>query len=877
MRCGFDGSRREPLSFSRSIITLSLFAALAACTSSSSSPKDGDDDDDSFGIPTRPGNPTPAPTEVPDEITADLLDVSLYVEDYAGIDRVADPVRSGVPIPRSLAIRDEASFRVLDPDGGTVNAQFEVTSRWGGEPDDTTKPIKWVLVSFLADVEASGASTYRFQSSSQLGQGSTPERLPMIATDDAAKVVVDTGAAQFTISKSNFNLFDRVVLANGTVLTSSSPSTGVYLQTADGTRFLASAGVTSVAIEEDGPVETIVVARGKHESAGGSSKLDYTVRLRFWKGRSEAGVTYTFTERDLASIRSYTAVDEVGLEVPADVGANPQFRIGAGTSPKAGALTGEAWQRQTGNLSAAMAAAFDPGNADTINYANGGVANGTGGKAPGWIGASGSNGVVTAALRWYWQQYPKKLRVKPGLLGVELWPSEDVDMRVYAASQKTHEVIFGFYPAGTSVEDAGVNTSARLAHPLMARCNPEWYAKSRVWNRIGIANAETYPQENQLLVERFYENLLEREYPTTFVTRAYDSGGKGHAYSMWDFGDGREDTWSNLAYDTPRSLFIHWAMTGERDLLESGFAAALHLRDVDTEHSEKDTRAGIQGARGVAKPWLGRTRYNPVRGPQSHDLGFEGATGYGFEHAKGQSFADHWLLTGDRMSKDVLAHSYAYYDQWLVDAESDYFRTSGSTRTVSHMLLIVLGYVDAFGTQESMDRAHYIVDYLNDWQRRTSPKDPNGWMWTGSDSDTTSSFQNAVTAESLILYETMFPDGVPVRDNLVDAARWSINPANKLLVNGSQGKYFNAWINESYGVYHASVLDPMMGPMLGYAYGATGERQFADIGSEVMLNSFSQDTSSPVIKAFTQQSRLVPAFFYWLQNEDAQQDIAPPN
>lgn len=819
------------------------------------------------------GNPTD-PDDGTDVADPNGLNVALHVEDSAGVDRIGEPVRSGVPIPRAVQMTDASRFMVVDPEGVTVPAQVTVTSRWQGEPDDVSKPIKWLLVDFVADVPAGSRSTYRLRTKAASASSEANPAEAAAVSETANEIVVDTGAARFTISKTRFNLFDRVELADGTALVESDPDRGIYLQTAAGARYLAATGATDVAVEESGPLHVVVVARGKHENAAGESMLDFTVRMHFWQGSAESKVSYTFTERDLGSIRSYVGLDEVGIELPTLLGGETRFAIGGAQEPATGALqAGGAWQRQTGNLSAAMAAMFNPGNADTISFANGGDATGSGGKAPGWIGGSGENGGVTAALRWYWQQYPKKLSVTPGMLAVELWPSEDVDMRVYASSQKTHEVIFGFHEKGASLESAGAAEAIRLDHPLVARCNPSWYARTQVWNRIGVADPDAYESEHKYVAAAFYENLLQEEFPETFGNRRFDSGGRGHEYGMWDFGDGRESSgWSNLAYDTPRSLFLHWAMTGNRDLLDRGTEALLHLRDVDIEHSPKDTRAGITTNRGVTMPWLGRTRYNPTRGPQAHDLGFEGAVGFGFEHHKGQSLADHYFLTGDRLSKEVLAETYHYYEQWLVDAESGYLRQGGGSRTVSHMLNVVLGYYDAYGTAEARDRADYIVQYLNDWQRMTSSNDPQGWMWNGTDDDSTSAFMNAVTAESLVLYEVMFPDGIPVRDNLVDAARWTIDPDNDQLEDGSQGLYFNAWTNNNYGADHATVLDPMMGPMLGYAYGATGEREFADIASEVMLNSFSQDSSTPYVKAFTQQTRLVPPFLYFLQKPEAQEE-----
>ena len=803
--------------------------------------------------------------EVADTAASGVLDVSLYVEEFTGRDR-REPVRSGVPVSRAVNLLATNRLVIVDATGAVVPAQFRVTSRWGGTPDDATKPIKWLLVDFDAQVLASATRIYRLQT--------RPDAIlpaPSLVTENSAsRIVINTGAATFTVSKTSFTLFDRVVLANGLQLVGPTAGAGAFLQQPGGARFFASAGTTEVKVEEDGPVAVVVVARGKHKN-GTAALLDWTIRMHFHKGRADSLVSYTFTDRDLAAISSYVAVDRAALSVPTNVGTSPRWSFGGGTTVHAGALgTTPAFLRQRGNLSSTMVSTFNPGNADTIYYQTGGAATGSGGKAPGWMDVSGSRGGVTTAVRWFWQQYPKKLTVEPGWVGVDLWPAEEPDMLVYSGAQKTHEVLFSFHDKAAIAEKVGADATARLASPLFARCNPSWYASTWVWNKVGTADLTGYESANQATAQRYFDNLNGVEYPATFVSRRFDGAGKGHAYSMWDFGDAREDAWSNAAYDTARTLLIHYGITGDRDFLDRGMETAIHMRDVDIEHSPLDTRAGLTTNRGVAKPWLGRTRYNPSRGPQSHDLGYKGATAFGFEHSKGQGLADHYFLTGDMMSKEVLAETYAYYDQWYVDAASGYFR-SGGTRTVSHMLLIVLGYYDAFGTTEAKGRADYIVTYLNDWQRRTSTKDPSGWMWNDG-GDSTSMFMNAVTAESMMLYEVMFPTGVPVRQNLVDAARWTIASGNGQIVNGAQGQYFNAWTNDNYGVTHATILDAMIVPWMGYAWGATGEAQFADIGKKALNNSIAQDSSSPLMKSFTQQTRLVPAYLWYLQTPAAKRE-----
>lgn len=810
---------------------------------------------------------TPEPTGLPHGTGASIrIDVPLYVEEYAGVGRVGEPVRSGVPMPRSAQLYSTDSLIVTGPDGARTGAQFRVTSRWGGAPDDSSKPVKWLLVDFAATVPSGDSRTFHLQ---VLEAPATPTSGTLIADDSAARIQVKTGAATFSISKTRFNLFDRVDLADGTTMVGSDPNAGIYLTLPDGTRFLAAAGTTGVSVEENGPLHAVIVARGKHATAAGARLLDWEVRMHFYRDRPDCLVSYTFTDRDLAHIGDFSAIDELGITTPVKPSGTVKFTFGGEASDVSGTLLTAASQRQTGGLDPAMGSKFNPGAWDTLRYTDAGAAIGSGNKAPGWMDVSGANGGVTSAVKWFWQQYPKKLAVTPGSLQVALWPAEEASMRVYAGASKTHEILYTFHDAATVATASGHSLAARVAEPLFARAAPAWYARSWAWNRIGVASLDAYPPEHQALVDKYFANIEGVEFPATFITRRNGST-KGHAYSMWDFGDGRENDWSNLAYDTPRSLMIFWAITGDRAFFDRGIESATHMRDIDIEHSPLDTRAGIRSNRGVAKPWLGRSRYNPCLGPQAHDLGSAGATGYGFEHSKGQGLADHYFLTGDMLSKEVLAETYHYYEQWKVDADSGYHRTDGS-RVVSHMLNIILGYYDAYGTAEAKSRADFVVSFLNDWQRRRTTNDPNGWMWMTS-GDGTAAFMNGVTAESLMLYEVMFPDGVAVKQNLIDAATFTVDPSKNLLVNGAQGHYFNAWSGENYGVSHATVLDPMTTPLLGYAWGATGTANFLNLSKEVLQNSITQDQSTPYVKSYTEQTRVVPAFLYFLQTPEQKRE-----
>src|SRR5581483_9501864 len=130
-----------------------------------------------------------------------------------GISRTQDPVTVGIPLPDSAGI---ANINQLGLAGAQVG-QFRVLGRW------PSGNIKWVLVDTQADVTAGGQNT-----SISLTNGSGNFGGPDLASDNGNTVTVNTGPAQFTIRKANFNLFDQVVV-NGKVLVAPGTSPGLVL------------------------------------------------------------------------------------------------------------------------------------------------------------------------------------------------------------------------------------------------------------------------------------------------------------------------------------------------------------------------------------------------------------------------------------------------------------------------------------------------------------------------------------------------------------------------------------------------------------------------------------------------------------------------
>ena len=124
--------------------------------------------------------------------------------------RVNEPVSFGVPVGQENQVYGLDFLQIVDSNLQPIPRQFKVLTRWGGARDDTSKPIRWALVTFNANVPANGTATY------YAALGGPPAPGGLYAADLAPYIEVHTTpTTYFRISKSAFTLFDAAVV-NGT-------------------------------------------------------------------------------------------------------------------------------------------------------------------------------------------------------------------------------------------------------------------------------------------------------------------------------------------------------------------------------------------------------------------------------------------------------------------------------------------------------------------------------------------------------------------------------------------------------------------------------------------------------------------------------------
>ena len=102
---------------------------------------------------------------------------------------------------------------------------------------------------------------------------------------------------QVEIGNKGFNLFDQVIVA-GREIIANGVSRGIILQGEGGGLYNAAKDPESrVVIEENGPVRSVVRIDGNHVE-NGRKMLDYTVRMHFYKWKSQVKIYYTLRNAD---------------------------------------------------------------------------------------------------------------------------------------------------------------------------------------------------------------------------------------------------------------------------------------------------------------------------------------------------------------------------------------------------------------------------------------------------------------------------------------------------------------------------------------------------------------------------------------------------
>ena len=493
------------------------------------------------------------------------IKIRLSVQETAGVNRVEEPVTSGIPLPESANILKTDSLQLTDASNNVIPTQLTVTSRWKGTAGDSTKPIKWILLDFNATIPANGYATY------YLTSGNTPltTTTSLSIQDQTDKFIINTGKAKFQLSKEHFNIFDYVwVDADNDGLlddpiVSQPASGGIILTDKQGTQFTALLEAPEeILIEEQGPLRSVIKIRGVLRDVDGNyfapsitdpslsvsgtfsqpypnSYVYYNVRFHFYNNKEYVRAFFTL-ENNGAQGRIYPETgfapnqavyfDYVNLKINLSPLNNAivqtQSLTSNFTNQEDTFLIHQDWNENLlDEYPRTLEPVFDKGIFYTSTLNGNELSSGK--THDGWIDLNNGKLGIGLAIRDFWQNFPKNIAATGTQLQIGLWPQggyypycsnsdfldpkydmyckdggRDSNLYLFDAGQhKTHEMIFVFYSGSPNTVTELISKS--LDTPLMALADSEWYHETQAFGMIAPFSLTTENSEIDEAIQRY--------------------------------------------------------------------------------------------------------------------------------------------------------------------------------------------------------------------------------------------------------------------------------------------------------------------------------------------------------------------------------------
>lgn len=587
---------------------------------------------------------------------------AIYPGSVAGVARTLDPVTVGVPLPDDEST-GTADLNRLTLSGATVG-QFRVLGRW------PSGRIKWVLVDTQASLAAGQANTGIALRDGGSGNFGGPD----LATDDGATITVNTGTATFTIRKARFNVLDRVVVGDRTLVTSGSseglvvngpppgqttcpPCTTVYSSANDPN--------STAVIEENGPAKAVIKATGRHVDASGFAYLQFTVRMYFYKDKSWLKITSILRNAEYGKSNTFATAykGHQGYEI--------RVRPSLG-GPLSYAIANHTSSPTTGTVSGSESVYLFQGDSDLMKdtrngcgygcvpyttdpgyrlVANGGVVmSGSKTEYPeGWADIRDASGAGLQIGVYQMAAYgPKSLEFNAG----------GTDVRIGIFARQNGKPIYQAWPQW-SIYDAFLNFhSSALASPADEFLKFQHYLTGRAhFTHYNQARVFPYPLVDPQVEDDYYKGLAKTANPAVSASRAC---------CLQDLGTA--DTYNNPLYAT---MAYNWSAGGGGNQSEFRWSYLLNFltrgmtgRYLLAAHFYR-FQAALAWAHSDGFDWRDRPGFGSVSPPAELDgFGFPNAqsanSSLSFrnwvdqEHGHWYGMPDFYFMSGDETIRDAM-------------------------------------------------------------------------------------------------------------------------------------------------------------------------------------------------------------------------------
>lgn len=674
--------------------------------------------------------------------------IPLEVTNTLSFPRTREPITNGVPLAADLGVMNLKHLSLLNSQKKNVPAQFKVLARWGGTPEDSTRPIKWVLVTFFADIPAQTKQTYLLTQSQELSTISPA--LALIKKESMLSVY--TGTAEFLLDPSHTFLFKQVSLQGKPIL---SKPMQLRLTDLSGKTIDVADQTADMKILEQGPLRSVIQINGSLSNPEQTSVLDYRLFITFYAGSSSVNIVSTIgnhqkaaqngTSYDVFDYGGTNSIDFSDLRITLSL-TDPQTKKTYILPKENGLIQGKltqslyAYQDSSGteywNRYEQEDLPRPNANAHFRGYQiqEGSSVKAQGNHFDGWMYVGDKEKGLTVALVDFWQNFPKAFDIdKSANVGIALFPKQAAKtFNLRVGEEKTTELFLSFSNKQTSVKKISDHANA-LLNPLWALASnedliasgaiPELTSTNTSFEeRLGKNNSTDpllryeYYNDRTLQEDPLYTGLHYRNFHSLWQssTQAPSSTDYFNHYG-WaaygnqpledeSFGDGKSG-YFNLKYDFDWGAWMQFLRTRDpnwKDLAQasSRYQEQLMLHEVETEtgwdiarwknavfgHAQHNESGNTNGA---------RNKLGPVMD-----------TAWG---ARGAALS--YYLTGSQLSRVFVENFTTYaYDFYQDRRESEYLWNASERYTANLLSVLAEGY-SLTGEKKFQQLAHEVIDY----------------------------------------------------------------------------------------------------------------------------------------------------------------------
>ncbi|EIP99214.1 hypothetical protein OpiT1DRAFT_03726 [Opitutaceae bacterium TAV1] len=549
-----------------------------------------------------------------------------FVEDnYPG------PVTFSLPFARaSLTTTDNA---VIQDGASTPPQQWRALSRW---PDGS---LQWAQVT--CPPPASAATPRTLVLGNNVPRPAVPDAIRITRAPGDAAIELRTGPLTFTLDRATAT--GRLTLADHPALTFSLSQ----LVTDDGATLRAS--IDTLELSETGPLLTVIRATGFHRSADrprgrGYGRFDVILTLH-------AGTTHVEIDHALAPLDEDPAKNrEHEMQTFRAATLPVRFESLPGAAP---GITAESLP-----LAPGQRLFQHEDNAWTIETAN--AAAGT--RAEGILTATlTSSATAWAAVRDFWQQWPKAFTAAPAGDGfdIDLYPALTLDGHNPYANRQDEQIWYYYLRTGLYEMRQGVEKSHRLFigwAPAPAAAHTAARALLTLPVILPPLDYLNATQVTDPMLPPLSGGLFD-DWDRAFLDAArswfaQQSGNRWYGLLNWgDWYGERRYNWCNHEYDLPANFFRQALRFQDPVLFREAVREATHLRDIDiVNHHADPARVGLKWKHSVGhtggyyRPGQDHGMHLPNYGA-SDAIFLEGSDTPG--HTRVASFFLNHQLTGD--------------------------------------------------------------------------------------------------------------------------------------------------------------------------------------------------------------------------------------